>query len=198
MLEADVFEKYGAVKSDARGVHLAIEVSMNLEEAIKVALDYENKVRDHYANGAKSIKDPHGKRVFETLAKEEQGHVDYLDHCLEQWNKAGKVDVSEIGMVVAPGIEWVEKAREELAKRGDKRVADKNEIELLKIAVKLEEKTSAFYESLVSELPADERQMFAKFLEIEKGHVSIVQAELDSVQGLGFWFDVREFSLEAG
>jgi hypothetical protein len=34
-------------------------------------------------------------------------------------------------------------------------------------------------------------------LEIEEGHVSIVQAELDSVQGLGYWFDVPEFALES-
>ena len=171
---------------------------MNLEEAIKVALDYEHKVRDHYAEGAKKIADPHGKRVFETLAKEEQGHVDFLESCLAQWTKEGKVDLGEVGMVIDPGVEWVEKARKELASRNEKRVADKNEIELLKIAVELEEKTSAFYESLVSELPEEDRKLFDKFLEIEKGHVSIVQAELDSVQGLGFWFDIREFSLEAG
>jgi hypothetical protein len=26
----------------------------------------------------------------------------------------------------------------------------------------------------------------------------VVQGELDAVQGLGFWFDVQEFALEAG
>ncbi len=39
--------------------------------------------------------------------------------------------------------------------------------------------------------------LFDRFLEIEEGHVTIVQGELDAVQGLGFWFDVMEFSLEA-
>jgi hypothetical protein len=33
---------------------------------------------------------------------------------------------------------------------------------------------------------------------IEDGHVAIVQAELDSVTQMGFWFDYREFDLEAG
>ena len=33
-------------------------------------------------------------------------------------------------------------------------------------------------------------------LEIEEGHVAIVQAELDSLQGMGFWFDMQEFNLE--
>jgi hypothetical protein len=40
--------------------------------------------------------------------------------------------------------------------------------------------------------------MFQRFPEIEDGHNAIVQAELDSVQGLGYWFDVEEFKLEAG
>jgi hypothetical protein len=34
------------------------------------------------------------------------------------------------------------------------------------------------------------------FLEIEDGHLAIVQAQLDSVQGMGFWFDIAEFRLE--
>ncbi len=32
---------------------------------------------------------------------------------------------------------------------------------------------------------------------IEDGHLAIVQAQLDSVQGMGFWFDIAEFRLEA-
>jgi hypothetical protein len=36
----------------------------------------------------------------------------------------------------------------------------------------------------------------AEELEIEDGHLAIVQAQLDSVQGMGFWFDVAEFRLE--
>ena len=44
----------------------------------------------------------------------------------------------------------------------------------------------------------EERALFQRFLEIEDGHHAIVQAELDAVQGLGYWFDVQEFKLEAG
>jgi len=37
-----------------------------------------------------------------------------------------------------------------------------------------------------------------RFVEIEEGHRAIVQAEIDCVSGLGFWFDTAEFKLEAG
>jgi len=171
---------------------------MNLQEALNVALEYEHKVRDHYANGAKSIDDPQGKKVFETLAREEQSHVDYLQHCLKQWTELGKVDPGELEPVVAPGAAWIDKAKAELEKKPDKRVASSTEIDLLKVALDLETKTSGFYRELVGKLSDEDRKLFDKFLEIEEGHVTIVQAELDAVQGMGFWFDVMEFNLEAG
>ncbi len=171
---------------------------MNLQEALNVALDYEHKVRDHYANGAKTIDNPQGKKVFETLAREEQGHVDYLSYCLKQWTEQGKVDPQDMTPVVKPGLAWIEKAQEELKGKHETRVASANEIELLKVAFELEMTTSAFYRDLVGKLPQKDQGLFAKFLEIEEGHVAIVQAELDAVQGNGFWFDVMEFSLEAG
>ena len=43
-----------------------------------------------------------------------------------------------------------------------------------------------------------EKKLFARFLEIEAGHQAIVEAEISSVKGLGVWFDMDEFRLEAG
>jgi len=171
---------------------------MNLQEAIKIALEYENKVRDHYAQGARAILDPQGRKVFETLAKEEQGHVDFLTFCLDQWKKTGKVNVAELKSILPKGIEWIDTARKRLDESPAKRVAAANEVELLKIALQMEVETSQFYRDLVGKLVAEDQSLFAKFLDIEDGHVAIVQAELDSVQGLGYWFDVQEFALEGG
>ncbi len=62
----------------------------------------------------------------------------------------------------------------------------------------MEAETSRFYESLVQDLPEEHRPLFERFVEIEQGHLAIVQAELDNLRGLGFWFDVQEFDMEAG
>jgi hypothetical protein len=51
---------------------------------------------------------------------------------------------------------------------------------------------------MVTELDAAGRELFSHFLEIEQGHQAIVQAEIDALTGLGFWFDFAEFKLEAG
>ena len=38
---------------------------------------------------------------------------------------------------------------------------------------------------------------FALFLEIEEENLALVQAEIDAITGMGYWFDFREFDLEA-
>jgi rubrerythrin len=72
------------------------------------------------------------------------------------------------------------------------------EIELLRKALDIEEKTCTFYRRMVAELPAEGKGLFSRFVEIEEGHLAIVQAEIDYLTGSGHWFDYREFSLEGG
>jgi rubrerythrin len=170
---------------------------MNLQEAIVIALDFEKKVRDHYLRGAKDIAEPMGKRVFAVLGKEEQGHVDYLEHCLAQWKKNGKVANAPLKSVLPPGVKWIAEEKKKLAARKEKRVATKTEVEALRIALQYEKEAAAFYHKLVAELPKADQPLFEKFLGIEDGHLTLVQAQLDAVQGIGFWFDVAEFRLEA-
>jgi rubrerythrin len=169
---------------------------VNLKEAIVVAIDFEKKVRDHYLRGAKDIPEPMGRKVFATLGKEEQGHVEYLEHCLAEWKKSGKIPKLPLKSILPGGAKWIEAERKKLAGKG-KRTASKTELDALKVALQHEREADAFYHKLVSELPEQERPLFDKFLGIEDGHLALVQAQLDSVQGMGFWFDVAEFRLEA-
>ncbi len=170
---------------------------MNLTEAIGVALDFERKVRDHYYRYAKIIEDPQGRKVFETLGTEEQGHVDYLERCLADWKKSGKVPDVPLKSILPKGVKWIQAERKKIEARPGKRVASVNELDALKTALKYEQDAGAFYHKLVKQLPEDQQPLFSKFLGIEDGHLSIVQAQLDSVTGSGFWFDVMEFRLEA-
>ena len=70
------------------------------------------------------------------------------------------------------------------------------ELQTLKKALDVELETSNFYKKMVKELPAEGQELFARFVEIEEGHLAIVQAELDYASGTGFWFDFMEFNLE--
>jgi rubrerythrin len=168
---------------------------MKLQDAIAVAVDFEKKVRDHYLRGAKDIPEPRGRKVFALLGKEEQGHVDYLEHCLAQWKKTGKVPDVPLKTILPKGSKWIEAERKKVSAQA-KRAATSTELDALKVALQHEREADAFYHKLVAELPKEDQELFSKFLEIEDGHLAIVQAQLDSVQGMGFWFDVAEFRLE--
>jgi len=64
---------------------------MTIEEAIKTAIVYEKKVHATYAAAAKRAEDATAKKVFLTLAEEEQGHVTYLESRLMEWQKEGQL-----------------------------------------------------------------------------------------------------------
>lgn len=166
---------------------------MNVQEAIAVALEFEKKVRDHYLRGAEDIADPKGRRVFATLAREEQAHVDYLDRCLAQWKKSGKIPDVPIESVLPSGVKWVEEERKSRPARRGVRAASEADLEALKTALRYEKEADAFYHELVSELPKPEQRLFDKFLRIEDGHLALVQAQLGALQDRGFWFDISAF-----
>ena len=169
---------------------------MTVEEAIISALEYERKVRDHYAQAAGKTDDPKGKEIFGALADEEQYHVNYLEGRLKAWRKDGKLDRTALNTTL-PTREWIARGKAKMRKVSFNRSYD-NEIRMLKDAWKLEEEVSEHYRRLVSGLEGDAQKMFSRFLEIEDGHTAIVRAEVDALEKNGFWFDIAEFDLEAG
>lgn len=172
-------------------------MATRLDQAIQTAIEFEKKVLNVYKDAGKKIADPVGQRVFQQLAKEEAGHVAYLQSRLTEWQKSGHIDLEELRTVV-PNKERIAEGQKRIAKsmRGKRGAA--TEVEHLQRALATEKETSAFYRRMVSELSGERQEMFARFLEIEEGHVAIVQAEIDAVGGFGFWFDMQEFDLEKG
>jgi len=168
---------------------------MTVEEAIKTAIEYETRVRDVYADAVEQTADPVGKRILGVLANEEQHHLDYLRSRLEQWKTTAEVTTEGLKTAI-PSREVIEagvnKLKSQMAGQ-DRGVA---ELQILKKALDVELETSNFYKKMVKELPAEGQELFARFVEIEEGHLAIVQAELDYASGTGFWFDFMEFNLE--
>ncbi|MBN2430276.1 MAG: ferritin family protein [Acidobacteria bacterium] len=166
---------------------------MNIEEAIKTAIEYETKVRDLYQNAVDELKDEHGREIFRRLAEEEQSHVDYLHQKLNQWRTTGTVTAERLKTIVPPKAliqREVSKMAGEMAE-----IDPDNDLQMLKKALKLEIETSAFYKTMVNTLPHDHQDLFARFIAIEDGHVSLVQAEIDSLTQTGYWFDFLEIDL---
>jgi rubrerythrin len=165
---------------------------MEVEKALKTAIEYEIKVRDAYYDAADKSKDDTGRKIFKVLGDEERGHVDYLNSKLSEWQKTGKALPEKLESVVpSPKAiqEGVQKLNHHLS-RSDRGT----EKELLSKALQLETETSNFYQRMVDEMGPD-GDLFERFLEIEKGHQAIVQAELDYHQQTGYLFDFQDFGM---
>jgi len=169
---------------------------MDIEEAIETAIDYETRIRDIYRQASSTCDDDIGRKIFSQLADEEQGHLDYLQAKLVEWKQTGAVTPQRIRSSIPPG-KSVEKSVNKVSS-GVSGIDCARDLELLERALEMEKETSGFYEKMVSELDAEGQELFGPFVDIEQGHLKIVQAEIDHLRGLGYWFDFQEFDLEAG
>ncbi len=171
---------------------------MDIEEAIQTSIEYEAKVRDVYVDAANNATDPVGKRVFKVLVKEEQHHLKYLEQKLDELKDTGAVTIEGLETSI-PAITAIEAEVDNLKSKlepaeSDRKYSD-SELKMLKKALEVEIETSEFYNRMVNELPDDGQKLFQRFVEIEEGHKAIVQAEIDAVTGMGYWFDMPEFDL---
>ncbi|MBW1807483.1 MAG: hypothetical protein JRJ87_04765 [Deltaproteobacteria bacterium] len=167
---------------------------MELENAIKTAISYEIKIRDLYLKSVETCQDDTGCKVLQIMAGEEQDHIDYLALMLEEWKESGKITPKKLKSAIPSKT----KIAKSVAKLKKKSAAEQlsSDLDLLKLALEIEKETSDFYRQMVNSLNAAGQELFEPFVEIEDGHVAIVQAEIDNLSGLGFWFDFQEFDLE--
>ena len=167
---------------------------MTLEEAIKTAIEYEIKIRDVYREAETAVDDEAGKRIFAALGNDEQHHIDYLHHTLEQLRNTGRIDSEKLESAI-PSREILD---QEAAKVESLVAKEFHGIrkQMLSKALKAEIATSDFYRKMVDELAAEGRALFARFLEIENNHIDAVQFELDYMSKTGYWFDFKEFDME--
>lgn len=167
---------------------------MNVEEALKTAIEYETELRDIYFEAAEAEDDGKGRQFFQAMGKDEQGHLDYLKHRLEQWQKTGKLSAEKLQTAVPSQVELKRHAAE--VKAAVEKDSRGLKSQMLSKALKMEIKTSDFYQKMVNEMPVEARQMFARFLEIENNHIRTIEFELDYIGKTGYWFDIKEFDME--
>lgn len=175
-------------------------MSMSIEKAIKTAIEFETRVRQLYEEAKDKAKDPIGKKVFGVLVNEEQGHLDYLNSRLSEWQKTGTITHRGLKTAI-PSKEAILQEVDKLESKVKEHDMDRHhssELRMLQNALEVERETCAFYTKMVSEVPSEGQQLFSRFVEIEDGHLAIVQAEIDYLSGPGYWFDFKEFDLSGG
>jgi rubrerythrin len=167
---------------------------MDIEKAIKTAIEYEIRIRGVYLEAVAAVDDEVGKRIFETLGQDEQRHIDYLENKLEQFQQSGTIQPEKLESAIPDQASIQQEADKVKALAAKDFLGIKQQ--MLSKALEVEIETSGFYQKMVNEMPADARPLFERFLEIENNHIRAVQFELDYMGKTGYWFDFKEFDME--
>ena len=131
--------------------------------------------------------------MFIRLAMDEFEHRQLLEKQLNNLLEGGEWENVE---VPASEIEQISPTIREKQQRtkGESGLA---EIDALNAALDLEKKAAEFFRKkaeLVEEPEA--KNLFIRLAEWEDAHFDLIQAELDSIQGTGFWFGIPEFQMD--
>jgi len=178
---------------------------MTIEKALLEALHYETKIRDLYLSAAGDAREGAAAEFFRRLGEDERRHADFIDAKLVEFRKTGAVGFEKLGSSL-PAAEAFEKALKKTSaalaggEAASKAAAERGPlggtIEALQHALAAEESTSSMYRELAGTLSGPAEEIFARFLELEEGHLRIVRAELDLATSTGYWFDFKEFDQE--
>ncbi len=165
---------------------------MTLQEALEEALGFETRIADLYRVAAADSTMPEAKAFFDFMAADEARHVAFIEAAKEGARKGRNPDATLVKNSLPSDIP----SSVAKAKAAFRSSQDGGQLAALENALRAEVETSAFYRRLVASLPEPETAAFRRLQEIEDGHTAIVRAELDSVTGSGFWFDIRVFDME--
>ena len=141
-------------------------------KAIETAIQIEKDGIVFYTRVAERIENPEGKKMFRTLAADEKAHLELFTKVKESLLQENR---------------WL--TPDEIRERP---------LEVLKKGIEMEEASIKFYtEAMEGTDDPQAREMYRYLIEQEEGHRTILQGEYDYIAGTGFWFDFREFDLEA-
>ena len=157
--------------------------------ALATALEAEKQSLRTYLQLGWDTSDASGKQMFIRLATDEFEHMRLLETWQADMQPPAIIEPSVIERLV-PRLS--DKSLQIRGTRGQ------HQLPALNTALDLEKSAQTFYEEQ-SRLAQDEpgRALFSRLAEMEAAHYALLQAEIDNIRSDGFWFGLREFTLES-
>jgi rubrerythrin len=157
--------------------------------ALATAAEAEKQSLRTYLKLAWDTRDASGKQMFVRLATDEFEHMRLLETWQADQRPPGAVEPSVIERLI-PRL-----SDKSLQIRGTQ---GQHQLAALNTALDLERSARAFYKEQGRKTQdGSARAMFARLAEMEAAHYDLIRAEIDSIQQTGFWFGLREFTLES-
>jgi rubrerythrin len=173
----------------------SIKTTIAGRDALQKAIQSEKSALETYLKFARQTKNVSGKDMFLRLCQDELGHLNILEKELDtlmtgqKWVKA-KFQHSDIEEIL-PHLS----SPKDLESSGQ---GTSDDLAALNLALEMEKKASTFYKREGQKAGDKNAQaMYARLTEMEEAHYNLIQAELDHIKDVGFWFGIQEFTLEA-
>lgn len=168
------------------------EISSKAVEAIKMAIQLEKDGHTFFEEAAKKTENKLGKKMFETLAKDEINHLHTFQKMFDTITGTGDWQQLAQGL---PKVGKVPIFEEEIQKKAD---VNPTELDALRTAMDVERKAIDFFTKVVEETEdLLAKKIFIRIKEEEEYHYDLLQAQVDYLTKSGFWFDVAEFHMDA-
>ncbi len=165
----------------------------NTMKILKTAIEIEDNGILTFLTYARQTKDVTGKNMFIRLAMDEHEHRRILEKQLNQLMEGKSWQTVQI-----PKAE-VEKVAPKIREKQQRTRGESGlqEVDALNTALDLERKAAKYFKEQAAVVDEPEaRELFLRLAEWEEAHFDIIQAELDSIQGTGFWFGIPEFQMD--
>jgi rubrerythrin len=166
-------------------------------KAIETAIQIEKDGLAFYTEATKQTDDPNGRKMFQSLAKDEAAHLRLFEDARQSLLERGNwLSPEEVAAISPKRLD-----RPPIFPTGDEiKVIEvpKRELAALQRGIQAEKDSIAFYSQERDKADdPDAMAMYAYLVEQEEGHYTILQGEYDYLTRTGFWFDIQEFDLEA-
>jgi rubrerythrin len=161
-------------------------------QAMRTAIEMEKSGYRFFTEASNKVKHEVGRKLFSRLAAEEIDHMRTFEKIFNELSGGSNWQEAMKAIQPTKRVPYFDEARKEF------KVEDMSvELDYLKRALDLERDAIRFFEEAIRDSETPEvREIFDRILTEERGHYDLIQSEIDSINGNGFWFDVQEFYMD--
>jgi rubrerythrin len=159
---------------------------------IETAIEAEKETLSTYIKSAIKVSNVVGKNMFLKLALDEMKHREILETALKVQLEGGKcifpeVEKNEVKKIVPDVESEIEKTSH----------LGQDDLAILMLAQKVEKNGIDYYKECIKNSWDEEtKKMFSYLVKMEEEHYSLIQTQIDYIEGTGYWLGIREFTLD--
>ncbi len=158
----------------------------NIKDAILTAIQMEKDGYSFYTKAAAQTNSEMGRTIFESLAEDEQRHLDIFQKMFEdkvsksEWNdltnsskKYSNIPIFPTDLKDSIGMD-----------------SESTELDALRMAMDSEKEAIDYYEQIKENLDKEDvKNVIDEIIEQEKNHYSLLEKEFNHINSTGYWFE---------